>query len=180
MKRPPRFYESGLIPAVTWRDSPLCCLMSLASITQQHCMTTETLDSCPWKTEMLSGSPEWKTRLSEGSPRSSTGKKSTCNAGNPGSVPGLGRFPGEGIGYPFQYSWAFLVALGKELTCNAGNLGSIPGLGRFPGGGHGNPLQYSCLENPHGHRSLESSRSWGHKKSDMTERLTLSTACIYA
>ena len=31
---------------------------------------------------------------------------------------------------------------------------SVPGLGRSPGGGHGNPLQYSCLENPHGQRSL--------------------------
>ena len=30
----------------------------------------------------------------------------------------------------------------------------IPGLGRSPGGGNGNPLQYSCLENPHGQRSL--------------------------
>ena len=34
------------------------------------------------------------------------------------------------------------------------DLGSIPGLERFPGGGHGNPLQYSCLENPHGERTL--------------------------
>ena len=33
--------------------------------------------------------------------------------------------------------------------------GSIPGLGRSPGGGHGNVLQYSCLENPHGQRSLQ-------------------------
>ena len=32
--------------------------------------------------------------------------------------------------------------------------GSIPGLGRSPGGGHGNAAQYSCLENPHGQRSL--------------------------
>jgi len=32
--------------------------------------------------------------------------------------------------------------------------GLIPGFGRSPGGGHGNPLQYSCLENPHGQRSL--------------------------
>ena len=32
--------------------------------------------------------------------------------------------------------------------------GSIPGSQRSPGGGHGNPLQYSCLENPHGQRSL--------------------------
>ena len=43
---------------------------------------------------------------------------------------------------------------GKEFTYSVGNLGSIPGLGRSPGGGHGNPLQYSCLENPHGQRSL--------------------------
>ena len=44
----------------------------------------------------------------------------------------------------------------KESACNAGDLGPIPGLGRFPGGGHHNPLQYSCLENPHGQRSLAS------------------------
>ena len=42
----------------------------------------------------------------------------------------------------------------KESTHSAGDLGSIPGLGKSPGGGHGNPLQYSCLENPHGQRSL--------------------------
>ena len=43
---------------------------------------------------------------------------------------------------------------GKESACNAGDLGLIPGLGRSSGGRHGNPLQYSCLENPHGQRSL--------------------------
>ena len=37
-------------------------------------------------------------------------KKSTCNAGDPSWIPGLERSPGEGIGYPFQYSWASLVA----------------------------------------------------------------------
>ena len=36
--------------------------------------------------------------------------ESACNAGDPGSIPGSGRSPGEGIGYPLQYSWAFLVA----------------------------------------------------------------------
>ena len=46
---------------------------------------------------------------SKGFPGSSVGKESTCNAGDPGSIPGLGRSPGEGIGYPFQYSWASLV-----------------------------------------------------------------------
>ena len=34
----------------------------------------------------------------------SAGKESTCNAGDLGSIPGLGRSPGEGNGYPFQYS----------------------------------------------------------------------------
>ena len=33
-----------------------------------------------------------------------------CNAGDPRFIPGLGRSAGEGIGYPLQYSWAFLVA----------------------------------------------------------------------
>ena len=37
-------------------------------------------------------------------PHSSVGKESTCNAGDPGSIPGLGRSPGEGKGYPLQYS----------------------------------------------------------------------------
>ena len=32
--------------------------------------------------------------------------------------------------------------------------GLITGLGKSPGGGYGNPLQYSCLDNPHGQRSL--------------------------
>ena len=40
----------------------------------------------------------------------SVGKESACNAGNPGSIPGLGRSAGEAIGYPVQYSWASLVA----------------------------------------------------------------------
>ena len=38
------------------------------------------------------------------------GKESACNAGDPSSIPGSGRSPGEGIGYPLQYSWASLVA----------------------------------------------------------------------
>ena len=39
-----------------------------------------------------------------GFPGGSDGKKSSCNVGDLGSVPGLGRSPGEGNGYPFQYS----------------------------------------------------------------------------
>ena len=99
----------------------------------------------------------------------SAGKESACNAGALGPIPGLGRFPGEGNGYPFQYSGlensmdciVHGVAKsrtwlsegfpggsdGKESSCSVGDLGLIPGLGRFPGEGKGYPLQYSGLEN---------------------------------
>ena len=45
-----------------------------------------------------------------GFPDSSVGKESTCIAGDPSLIPGLGRSPREGIGYPLQCSWASLVA----------------------------------------------------------------------
>ena len=60
----------------------------------------------------------------------------------------------------------------KESVCNVGDLGSVPGLERYSGGGHGNPLQYSCLENPHGQRSLAGYSPWGHEELDMTEGLS--------
>ena len=47
--------------------------------------------------------------LSRGFPDSSAGKESTCNAGDPSSIPGSRRSAGEGIGYPLQYYWASLV-----------------------------------------------------------------------
>ena len=49
------------------------------------------------------------------------------------------------------------------------NAGSDPRLGRSPGEANGNPLQYSCLENPHGQRSLVGLSPWGGKESDLTE-----------
>ena len=45
-----------------------------------------------------------------GFPGSSVGKESACNVGHLGLIPGLGRSPGDRIGYPLQYSWASLVA----------------------------------------------------------------------
>ena len=50
------------------------------------------------------------TGLNHGFPGSSAGKESAGNSGNPDSIPGLGRSPGEGISYPLQYSWVSLVA----------------------------------------------------------------------
>ena len=64
---------------------------------------------------------------------------------------------------------------GEESARHVGDLGSIPGWGRSPGGRHGNPLQYSCLENPHGQRSLVGYSPWDHKESDsiVTKRSTV-------
>ena len=45
-----------------------------------------------------------RSRLRRGSPSSSAGKESACNAADPGSTSGSGSSPGEGVGYPLQYS----------------------------------------------------------------------------
>ena len=66
-----------------------------------------------------------------GFPCSSVGKESVCNAGNLGSIPGLGRFPGEGNGYQLQYSglenfmdWS-LFGEETNLSCTSNYLHSI-------------------------------------------------------
>ena len=75
-------------------------------------------------------------------------EESACNAGDPGSIPWSGRSTGEGIGYPFQYSWTFLVA---QLVRNPPAMWEtwVQSLGwENPlGEGKGYPLQYSGLEN---------------------------------
>ena len=68
----------------------------------------------------------------------------------------------------------------KEYSCNVGDLGSIPGLERSPEEGHVNPLLYTCLDNPHGQRSLVGNSPWGHKESDMTEQLSPSREKEYS
>ena len=50
------------------------------------------------------GDTNWALPSLRGFPDSSVGKESTCNAGDPSSIPGFGRSPGEGKGYPLQYS----------------------------------------------------------------------------
>ena len=65
-------------------------------------------------------------------PDSSVGKESACNSGDAGLTlifpVGLGRSPGEGIGYPLQYSWASLLA---QLVKNSPEMWktSVPSLG---------------------------------------------------
>ena len=69
----------------------------------------------------------------KGFPVRSVGKESTYNAGDPGSIPGLGRSSGEGIGHPLQYSWTYLVT---QLVKNPPTMQE-----------KGYLLQYSGLEN---------------------------------
>ena len=91
----------------------------------------------------------WATCSSTlGLPSSSAGEESTCNSGDPGSIPRSGRSAGEGIGYPSPVFLGFPGgSAGRESACNSGDLGSIPGLGRSPREGNGYPLQDSDLEN---------------------------------
>ena len=63
---------------------------------------------------------------------------------------------------------------GKESACNAGDMGSTPGLGRSAVGGHGNPLPYSCLENPHGQKSLVGYSPRGYEEHDSDTQTRLS------
>ena len=79
------------------------------------------------------------------------------------------KIPWKGIGYPLQYSWASLVAQMVK------NLPAVWEMWVQPLGWE-DPLEegmatYSCLENPHGQRSMVGSSPWGCKELDMTERL---------
>ena len=81
-----------------------------ASNQQQRKSEATTCDSVSYAHCLFSGLASY-----QGFSDSSAGKESTCNAGDPGSIPVSGRSPGERIGYPLQYSWASLVAqLGKN------------------------------------------------------------------
>ena len=68
--------------------------------------------------------------------------------------------------------YTFLIprdAVVKNPPTTAGDVGLVLGLGRSPAEGNISSLQYSCLENPHGQRSLADYNPWGHRELDMTE-----------
>ena len=67
---------------------------------------------------------------------------------------------------------------GKESVCNAEDLGSIPELRRSPEEGNGYPFQYSCLENPHGQKSLAGYSPWDCKELDTTEQLSTAQCTV--
>ena len=107
------------------------------------------------------------TLMCEGFPDSSVGKGSACNAVDPGSIPGLGRSPGEGIGYLLQYSWASLVV--QLVIClQCWRPGFNLWVGKIPWRKEWLPTPVFW---PGEFHKLYS--SWGRKESDTTERLAL-------
>ena len=107
--------------------------------------------------------------INMGFPDSSVGEESACNAGDSRSIPRSGKADGEGIGYPHQYSWAFLVA---QLVKNPAAIQEtwVRSLGWE------DPLEEGTAT----HSSILAWRipwtvysPWGHQESDTTERLSL-------
>ena len=114
-------------------------------------MKTKTKESFEWQRliKIMLCRPRWSSSLPPGTSYEikslgyntiraylvAAGKESTCNAGDPGSILGLGRSLGEGIGYPLQYPWASLVA---QLVKN-------PAISWSEMATHSSIL---CLENP--------------------------------
>ena len=111
-------------------------------------------------------------KKSVGFPGSSTGKGSTCNAGDTGSIPGSGRSTGEGIDYPLQYPWAFLMAQMVRNPPAMWVTGFDPWIGKIPWRREWLPTPVFWPGEFHGKRSLESYGPWGRKESDTTERLS--------
>ena len=96
-----------------------------------------------------------------GFPDSSVSKESTCNAGDPGSIPGLGRSTREGIGYPLQYSWVSIVVKNPPAVWETW----VRSLGWE------DPLEKGKAT----HSNILAWRSlWGRKELDTIERLSLS------
>ena len=111
----------------------------------------------------------------KGLPNNSAGKESTCNAGDPGSIPESGRPAGEGIVYPLQYSWASLAA---HLVKNPSAMQEtwIRSLGWEDPLEKGNATHSSIQSGEfHGLHS-----PCGHQESDTTERLSPSLQHSYS
>ena len=89
-------------------------------------------------------------------------KGESCNSGDSGSIPGLGRSAGEGVGYPLQYSWALLVP--QLVIClQCGRAGFSPWVEKISWRKERLPTPVLWPGEFHRLYSL-----WGHKESDMT------------
>ena len=103
---------------------------------------------------------------------SSVSKESACKEGDSGSIPGLGRSAGEGIGFPLQYHGFPGGSAGKESACNVGDLGSVPGLGRSLEEGMATHSSILAWRIHMDRGALAGHSPWGRKESDTTEQLS--------
>ena len=99
--------------------------------------------------------------------------ESAWNAGDPGSILGLGRVAAEGNSCPLQYSCLVNPHGQRSLAGYSPWDCKESGLGRVAAEGNSCPLQYSCLVNPHGQRSLAGYSPCNCKESGRTEPLIL-------
>ena len=123
-----------------------------------------------WRAEQrenVAGCETWGKSI-----HSSVGKESACNAGDPGSIPGLGRSAGEGISYPLQYSWASLMAQLGRIRLQCRRPGFDPWVGKIPWRRKRLHTPVFWLGEFHGLYS-----PWGFKELDTTERLPLFREC---
>ena len=90
---------------------------------------------------------------------------------SPAMIPGSGRSPGEGIGYPLPYSWASIVAqlVKKKICLQCRRPGFDPWVGKVPWRRERLPTPVFWPGEFHGLYS-----PWGHKESDKIESLSLS------
>ena len=108
-----------------------------------------------------------------GFPGGSDGKESTCSVGDPGSIPGLGTYPGEAIGYPVQYSWASLVAqMVNNLPAVWETLVRFPSEEDSPGEAWQPTPVFFPGESPWTEEPGRLYSPWDCKESNMTERLS--------
>ena len=128
----------------------MLAIWSLPTRDQTHlpCFGRQSLNHWTTRDPLLCLFWSFGNLFSLGFPDGSVGKDSACNAEESSSIPGSQRSPGEGIGYPLQYSWASLVAhmVKNRLQCKGP--GFSPWVGKMPWRRAWNPVQYSCLENP--------------------------------
>ena len=123
--------DALLSPFSLWKPVAVTCQSATDSIICDRVVAVGSLFLSPW-----------------GFPGSSVHKESTCNAGDPGLIPGSGRSAGEGIGYLLQYSWASLVAqLAKNLPAMWESCVQSLGWEDPLKNSKDYPLQYSGLEN---------------------------------
>ena len=93
-------------------------------------------------------------------PDSPAGKESACSAGDPGSIPGSGRSPGKGMGFPLKYSWATCWLRWKRFHLQCGRPEFDPLVGKIRWKRAWQPTPVFLPGEFHGQRSLADYSPW--------------------